>query len=230
MKIKYYIIPFFFLSINILSQDSISIKEQCRTKYDSIFKNYFGEKFFRKNIKYDKSQSFIDIYLTNNIENDPEFKRIFLNVNNLSEIQKNIKQYPKYYSDYYIYVFLYKGIIFHERTYTCETVNKKEYFDYENKLILNYYNKIKNKEYISPKKALKIAKINGLKNICYQSLTSVSFHNKNQDVWQIQDCSNEITGKIIELDPKTGKVLTLFKRDYGQSGQAAYWNLFKNRK
>jgi hypothetical protein len=102
--------------------------------------------------------------------------------------------------------------------------------DFSNKNILEYYNKIKSKVYLSPKQALKIAKVNGLKNICYQSLTSASFHNKDQDVWQIQDCSSEKIAKVIELDPKSGKVLTLFERDYGKGEKAAYWKIFNKNK
>ena len=230
MKRIYYII-LTFVSINLLSQNKIYTKEQCKLKHDSIFKNYFGEFFFKKNIKYNKEESYIDLYLTNDMKNDDDYKRIFLNINNDNDIKRYKKEYPKFYSsDYYKYEFYYKGKVFYERIYTCELVNDKELSDLINREIFDYYNKIKNKVYLSPKKATRIAKVNGLKNICYQSLTSASFHNKNRDVWQIQDCSNEITGKIIELDPKTGKVLTLFERDYGKNGQAAYWLFFNKNK
>jgi hypothetical protein len=230
MSIKY-LIPFLFLCINIFSQKKIHTKEQCRLQYDTIFKDFFGEKFFKKNIKYNKGESYINVFTTNDIENDDDYKIIFLNINNYDDIKKYVKEYPKFYSsDYYKYEFLYKGKAFYERIYTCELAKDKEVSDLINKEILEYYYKIKNKEYLSPREAIIIAKSNGFKNICYQSLTSASFHNKNQDVWQIQDCSSEKIAKVIELHPKSGKVLTLFERDYEKGEKAAYWKIFNKNK
>ncbi|MCA6066189.1 hypothetical protein JI747_003295 [Chryseobacterium sp. RG1] len=229
MNIKY-LIFFLFLCINIFSQDKIELKEQCRSKYDSVFKDFFGEEFLKKNIKYKEEESYIGLFTTNDIESDDDFKRIFININNIAALQKYLNQYPKYYNEYYKYHFLYKGFVFHQRIYTCEFAYRKEVNDFSNNQVLEYYNKIKNKEYLSPKKAVKIAKANGFKNICYQSITNASFHNKNQDVWQIQDCGNEKNTKVIELDPKSGKVLTLFERDYGKGEKASYWKLFNKSK
>lgn len=230
MKLKYYII-LIFLGINLFSQSKINIKEQCKLQYDSEFKNVFGDIFFKKNIKFNKEKHFLSIDTVDiNSDEYDTFITFFVNKNNTRLLKKlsNGKYFD--YTDYYNYNFLYKGKTFYERTYRCEFTHRKEVNDFSNKEILEYYNKIKNKEYLSPKRALKIAKANGLKNICYQSLTSASFHNKNQDVWQIEDCSNEITGKVIELDPRSGKVLSRFERDYGDSGKAAYWNLFNKDK
>ncbi|MCY0978665.1 hypothetical protein PGH12_04625 [Chryseobacterium wangxinyae] len=228
MKIKYYILLVFF-GINLFSQNKIDLKEQCKLQYDSIFKDYFGEKFFKKNIRFDEEQYFLRVLDTVDVksEDDDMFISFLVNKNNTEFLKKIYKAQYFDYLDYYNYSFLYKGKPFSQMTYTCETVNKKEYSDYEYRFIMNYYNKIKNKEYISPRKALKIAKANGLKNICYQSLTNASFYNKNQDVWQIQDCSNEKRSKVIEVNPKSGEVLTLFERGYKEGEKAAYWNLLK---
>ncbi|MCY0978664.1 hypothetical protein PGH12_04620 [Chryseobacterium wangxinyae] len=123
MKIKYCIL-FLFLSITIFSQDKIELKEQCRLQYDSIFKKSFGERFFKKNIKYYKNKSSINV-LTNDPNNE-QYDNIFLNIENHSEIKKFMDKYPNFdYLEYYQYGFLYKGKPFHESTYTCETVNKK---------------------------------------------------------------------------------------------------------
>ncbi|MCY0979405.1 hypothetical protein PGH12_04735 [Chryseobacterium wangxinyae] len=224
---KYYII-LIFLNVNLFSQVNITIKEQCKSEYDSIFKEFFGEKFFKKSIKYNKDESYINLFLTNDIENDDDFKMIFLNVNNQLDIQKYRNDYPNFdYLEHYNYNFLYKGKVFYKRIFLCELVNDKEVLYLINKEILEYYNKIKNKEYLSPKKALKIAKANGMENICYQSLTSASLLNKNQDVWQIKDCSNKEKAKVVELDPKSGEVLTIYERYYEKADKAAYWNLLK---
>ena len=164
MKLKFYI-PFLFLYATFFSQNKVDINEQCRVQYDSVFIKYFGDSFFQKNIKYDKSRSFIDVYLTNNIEdieNGEEFKTVYLNLKNYEDIKKYQKQYPKFYSrDHYTYLFLYKNYPFYQSIITCELVNKKEYSDFENALILSYYNKIKAKEYLSPKKISRIAKSKG---------------------------------------------------------------------
>ncbi|OCK52018.1 hypothetical protein BA768_13895 [Chryseobacterium sp. CBo1] len=225
---KIYIL-FIFLGTNFSSQNKINIEQQCKSLHDSVFKDFFGDKFYKKNIKYNKKESYIDLHLTNNIENDDNYKIIFLNLNNENDIKMYRKEYPKFYSsDFYVYNFFYRDMVFYHKVFTCELVKNKDLIDLINKQIINYYNKINTKKYLSPKKALKIAKINGLKNICYQSLTSASSYNIDQDIWQIQDCSNEKKAKVIELNPKTGKILNIYERNYGKGEKAAYWNFFKS--
>lgn len=230
MRITYFIILLFMFNFS-FSQDKVNLIEQCKSKYDSIFKNYYGDSFFNENIKFNEKQYHLRVDTVNtNIDDFTTPTSLYVNKNNTSLLEKVSHGNFFDYYEYYIYSFLYKGVVFHERTYTCEFANRKDVNDFSNKEILEYYNKIKRKEYIYPKKALKIAKANGLKNICYQSLTSASFHNKNQDVWQIQDCSNKITTKVIEIDPKSGKVLSVFERDYEKGEKAAYWHLFNKEK
>ncbi|MGD1320764.1 hypothetical protein [Chryseobacterium sp. 2R14A] len=230
MNIKY-LIPFLFLFINIFSQDKINLQEQCRLQYDSVFKDFFGDSFFKKNIVFNNNRYYLIVYtMDTNSDDYRTSSNIFINKNNIKPLEKLSKGNYFDYSDYYNYRFLFRGNVFYENIYTCEFAYRKEVNDFSNKQILEYYNKIKNKEYVSPKKAVKIAKANGFKNICYQSITNASFHNKNQDVWQIQDCSNEKITKVIELDPKSGKVLTLFERDYGKGEKASYWHLFNKNK
>ncbi|MEG0577538.1 MAG: hypothetical protein RR500_06725 [Bacilli bacterium] len=186
-----------FVGVNLFSQNKINIEQQCKSQHDSVFKDFFGDKFFTKNIMFDKEKYSLRVD-TIDIDSDDfnTSKTIYLNMNNIELLDKLYhNKYFNYY-EYYKYSFLYRGKPFQQVTYTCEFINKKEQLDYENKEILDYYNKIKNKEYISPKKAVRIAKSNGLKNICYQSLTSASFYNRNQDVWQIQDCSSEKKAKV----------------------------------
>ncbi|MEG0577539.1 MAG: hypothetical protein RR500_06730 [Bacilli bacterium] len=155
---------------------------------------------------------------------------IYINKNNKQTLEKLSSKNYFDYTDYYAYNFLFKGNVFYHRIYICELVNNKKLSNLINKEILDYYNKIKNKEYISPQKAVRIAKANGLKNICYQSLTSASFYNRNQNVWQIQDCSSEKKAKVIELNPRSGKVLNMYDKNYEKVEKAAYWSFFNSKK
>ncbi|MEG0577541.1 MAG: hypothetical protein RR500_06740 [Bacilli bacterium] len=226
---KYYML-LIFVGVNFFSQNKINIEQQCKSQHDSVFKDFFGDKFFTNNIRFDKDEYFLAADTTDiNSDDFNTSKIIYLNMNNVKLLEKLYHNKNFNYNEYYNYSFLYKGEPFQQITYTCEFINKKEKLDYGNKKIIDYYNKIKNKEYLSPQKAVRIAKANGLKNICYQSLTFASFYNRNQDVWQIQDCSSEKKTKVIELNPKTGKVLNIYERNYGKGEKAAYWNLFKSK-
>ncbi|MCY0979407.1 hypothetical protein OUO26_18880 [Chryseobacterium sp. CY350] len=77
---------------------------------------------------------------------------------------------------------------------------------------------------MNPKKILKLAKSNGLKNICYQSLTEYSYYHKGEIIWVVKSCDDNKKITILEADPKTGKLLSLYKRDYYNTEKAAFWN------
>jgi len=228
LKIKYAIL-LFFVGIQIFSQNNIDISESYKLKYDSAFSKSFGKSFFKKNIKYSTNKYFLKIdTLDIDNEDNSNTENFFINKKNISVLSKFYNDKDRYFSSYgfYTYNFLYNGYSFYQSIYRFDFINNKEQFNFENQQILEYYKKIQNKEYINPKKVSKIVKSKMLKNICSQSLVN----NNTNTIWEIKDCSDNSTIKILELDSKSGKELRLYQRDYYPWEKAAYWNEISGEK
>ncbi|MCA6066188.1 hypothetical protein JI747_003290 [Chryseobacterium sp. RG1] len=220
-----YVLLLLFVSTRIFAQNNINTYEKYKIKYDSAFSKYFGKSFFKKNIKYSSEKYFLSVD-TLDISNDDNSntKNFFINKKNIFLLSKfyNNDQYFSFF-DFYTYKFLYNGYSFYQKVYRSDFINNEKQFDFENEQVLDHYEKIKSKEYISPKKVFKIAKLKMFKNICSQSLVSNNYY-KNKIFWEIKDCSNSSTINILELDSKDGKELRLYQRDYYPWEKANYWN------
>lgn len=201
MKIKYCIL-FLFLSIIILGQthEDLIYKEKYKLKFDSIFIKSFGQEFFKKSVKYNQKQSFISVdTLDINSEDYLTTNNFFVNEENIKLLSKfNNKNYNITYMYYYTFQFLFKRFSFYQDIYRYDFSNNTEQLNFENKKILNYYDKLKNNVYLNPKKILKLAKSIGLKNICYQSLTEYSYYHKGEIIWVVKSCDDN--KKITILD------------------------------
>jgi trans-2-enoyl-CoA reductase len=88
MNAKYLIFSL-FLCVNVFSQNTGEIKEQCKSKYDSMFRDFFGDKFSKKNIRFDKDKYLLRVD-TIDIDSDDftTSKTIYLNMNNIELLEK----------------------------------------------------------------------------------------------------------------------------------------------
>lgn len=226
--IKFNFFVFTFLILNATYSQNKVKESICKIKLDSIISNTTKEPFFKKNVKFDMEQSLISVHLEKDSIHDMEI--IFINFSDTVGINK-FKKPKNFSSEFFTYKFFYKGCSFHERVYTCEFVKNKNQLQYQINQMLLYYEKIENKEYLSPKKVKKIARSQGFKKICYQSLTPIKSHAYGVDgkiVWQLKECINDNTIKIVDIDPESGKILNYIERSYTPLERATYRNILQS--